>query len=1139
MRPPNSQTAAAHPALTPLADLEQIGQLVLTAEGNILALNGSASRLLGASAAQFIGINARDLVPHNAERFAQMLTQAKHEGFVRDEVVVIQSTQDTGVTVELSLIAAPESGSSELTIHAFFKRIDHDNWQARELEKNEARFREALESAGIGVWDMDIERNETFRSPLHDFHFGYPEPLDNWGYDDFIRHVAPEDQARVADAYLSAMAGGKEYDVKFRVVWPDGSIHWQWSKGRFYLNADGTPKRVAGLTADITRDQQAREKMLLAQRSIDASSEGIVIVDAKAPDMPMVSANPAFYELTGYSESEVIGQNCRFLQQQDTEQQQLMKLRAAISDERDATVLLKNYRKSGQPFWNQLRIAPVKNDAGAVTHYVGLQRDVTRELQLKGDLEFRASHDELTKLRNRKEFRKALDCAIGNASSTELIGVYFLDVDHFKQINDYWDHATGDLLLKEVAQRLESLTEQRVITGRFGGDEFCLAAAGLTGVPEVQEIADDIARELSQPIDIEGHTIEISTSIGISVFPEDARNATTLLKYADDALLQAKRAGRSRAVRFDEKHHAERLAQFSLEGDLKKALKQRELKVFYQAKFNSLTGKTIGFEALLRWIPEHGNPVSPAVFIPTAEQSGLIHDIGRWLISEVFQQISDWRNMGYQLVPVAINISNLQLEATNLADFVLECMHRYDIPGKLVEIELTETLGVYDPAKLSKLIETLRPHGVSFAIDDFGTGHSNLCYLRQYAFDCIKIDRQFVAGLTELTEDAAICRSIVALADIFNMRVIGEGIEDQKTAEFLQRIGCYELQGFLYAKPSKPEEAAKFIAQRPSSSPRTAGQKNAAVHSNASLIHEQLRTDSIRRFGLDQPLNSEGLQTIVDLARTSFGVAHAKFNVVASESTVEKIGSATKTKLSGQEIAYERSQTVCAHTVLGSTVYTVSDLSKHPIHQKNTLVTTDMDLRFYAGVSIYAPDGKVVGTLCLLDHKPRHLNAADYFNLHRFARLIEDWLFQRCVSQSLIDHKLRNERDYHIELSEEWKTASHGGESFGLIAAHCRLEPARWHEHSGYSDKASEVLSKLSPEFGGNAYRLRDNSFRIVFRKTTPATMDTFMQKFLESMVRLFNESPEMTPALLSAHTPFANGTTKDLGKLIEQIRFI
>lgn len=1135
MQPRKNLFQLNHPLLTPLSDLENIGELILDSEGIILGANNTAVLLLKTSLQKLVQQNVCELVSHHTDRLTQILEQVRLDGFVQDEISLDYQDGSGNVGMQISLTLASNQSNYHGCCSFFFKTLDHGDWQVTALAKKEARFRFALESADIGVWDMDIQKNETFRSPLHDYHFGYSTPLKDWGYDDFISHVAKEDRERVADAYYQAMQGGEEYDVQFRVVWPDSSVHWMWSKGRFYLKPDGTPVRVAGLTADVTDVQMAKEEMQLARRSIDASSEGIVIVDAMSSDLVMVNANPAFYNLTGYSVEEVIGNNCRFLQGEDTDVEQVERLRTAIKEQQEATVLLKNYRKSGEAFWNRLTIAPVKNDLGQVTHFVGLQRDVTQEIQLKQDLEFRATHDELTGLRNRKKFTADLHDNIAGYTEEDFLAVYFIDIDHFKHINDYWDHATGDLVLQNIAQKLAVFEKKKGIAGRFGGDEFCLAVSGLSSANEIERVANELLNTLSVPVSVREHTIVSSVSIGVSVFPTDSHDVSTLIAYADDALLQAKKSGRAMQVRFDEHRRLERLAEYSLESKLKKAIENQELAVHYQPKFNSLSNQLMGFEALLRWMPNKREAIPPTTFIPLAESSGLIHEIGHWTITEVFQQQSHWRAKGYELVTVAINVSNVQLESSNLAEFIIEQLSFFDLPGSLIEIELTETVGVYNSVKLINFMAMLRPYGITFAIDDFGTGHSNLSYLRQYSFDCIKIDRQFVVSVLDITDDAAICRSIVALANIFSMRVVAEGIEDKETADFLQRIGCFELQGYLYSKPVAPELAMAFlkIVGAVSIDRVTTPISQTGIYSP----YEMSRQHSIKYFELDKPLKIDALQAVIDLLRSSFEVESAFFNLIFNDLTIEKISSHRTEKGHQKENVHDRAFTLCSHTVLGSTIYTVPNLAEHPIHKSHPMVVGSEGLRFYAGISVYAPDGKVIGALCIIDRAARELTSSNHLDLHRFANLFEECLFYYATSKLKAEYKLRHERHYDLELSGEWRHAAQKALSFGILVVCVDHNLCDASEDLFLTDKVSSLLNQFQHNFDVVVYRLQDDSFHIMFKGFARQSIEHFWALFEEELHE--NVQPERLMPITHniAYTSLASGSTNELQGFLKKLK--
>lgn len=670
------------------------------------------------------------------------------------------------------------------------------------IRESEERLRFALDSAAIGDWEMDLQTGVSRRSALHDGCFGYTEPIACWDHEIFLSHVLPEDRRRVADACQGARREVGEYDVEFRVRWPDGSLHWLWSRGRFYADEAGDAASVAGIVVDITERKRAEEILRLNAQAVARTRNGVIIVDARLPDRPITFVNPAFECLTGYTADEVVGRNCRFLNGGETDQDGIRELRAAQAEAREAKVVIRNYRKDGSPFWNELHIAPVRDEHGELTHYLGVQNDISQHRRHEMELARQASHDPLTGLPNRTLLEQLLTRAVARASRDgSRLAVVFLDLDHFKLFNDGIGHATGDLVLKLIAGRLRNCCGGDDTVVRFGGDEFVLLLPNLQSVDDALPPVRAILHAVAEPARVDGYEILPAASAGVCVFPEDGRAIPELLRRADVAMYEAKRAGRGLVRRFEPAMMRSIAGRIGIETRLRAALAEEQFTLDYQPQVNAVTGRIVGVEALLRWHCPGKGVIMPNRFIRIAEETGLIVPIGEWVLNEACRQNRAWQKAGLPAFPVAVNVSMAQFQRPGLVDAVRRALAATGLAPRFLELEITESLAMDGADALIERLAELRALGVQIAIDDFGTGFSSLNHLKRFALDRIKIDQSFVRDVISDPDDAAICRSIIALAHNLRLRVVAEGVENEAQARLLRRHGCDEMQGYWIAMP--------------------------------------------------------------------------------------------------------------------------------------------------------------------------------------------------------------------------------------------------------------------------------------------------------------------------------------------------
>lgn len=588
----------------------------------------------------------------------------------------------------------------------------------------------------------------------------------------------------------------------------DGSLLWA-DISTHSIELDGKRCRMV-IAHDITRQREAQERLLLLQRAVESSMNGIIIADAQAPDMPVIYVNPSFEAITGYAAAEVIGRNCRFLHDLEPNQPELDILRRSLRDAADCNVILRNHRKDGTLFWNHLFISPVRDDQGSVTHFVGIQNDLTERRQVEADLAFAANHDPVTGLPRFPILEAAL-AGLLEPEGAE-VALLFIDLDRFHAVNESMGHVIGDEALSQQAARMAEILGGPAFLARFAGDEF-VAVVPDGGRERALAVAEALREAIARPIEGDGWRLFMTASIGIARSPGHGETANDLLRRAEAAMTRAKRLGRDAVCEFSATQMQELEDRLVLGARLREAIPRGELELHYQPQVDARSRTVTGFEALVRWnSPELGR-VPPGRFIPIAEALGLMPEVGLWVLEEACRQIRAWRDAGHSGFTIAVNVSAQQLQRPDFVGQVREALARHEVPGALLEIELTESSLMENVERVQSRLAEIKALGVSLSLDDFGTGYSSLAYLKQFALDKLKIDRSFVKDLPDEGADAAIARTIVAVGHELHMVVSAEGVETESQVQFLRGIGCDELQGYHFGKPVAAAEAEAFFTR--------------------------------------------------------------------------------------------------------------------------------------------------------------------------------------------------------------------------------------------------------------------------------------------------------------------------------------
>lgn len=564
--------------------------------------------------------------------------------------------------------------------------------------------------------------------------------------------------------------------------------------------------------ASLNRTERARrraeqQQLLLASSAIESATEGIVIADR---DNRILSVNPAFTALSGHAEVELLGRDLRAYEARSELVQIDPTRREVLHDTGYWQGESWLRAKTGDFLPNLMTVGAVRDEFEQITHYITIFKDLSQYKRDQARLEFLAHHDPLTNLANRKRLLEWLDTALAHARFAEgMVKVLLINLDHFHKINDSLGNPAGDLVLQAVARRLSRGLREREMVACLGGDQFAIL---LEGVTNTDAAARRILDLFVEPFPIVGRDLRMSASIGISCFPQDGKDSQTLLKNAEAAIRQAKEQGGDSYRYFSADMNEAALAQLLMRHDLHQAIERGEFFLVYQPRIALASGQITGVEALIRWNCPQRGIVSPAHFIPIAEDSGLIEPIGEWVNSTAIKQLKAWFNAGIQPARMAINLSARQFRREGLADRIAALLTRNAVAASCIELEITESMTMDDPDRTKAILSELKELGVAIAIDDFGTGYSSLAYLKNFPIDYLKIDQSFIGGLPDDPSDVGITRSIIALAKSLELGVIAEGVETEAQRDFLLRERCDEMQGYLFSKPKPAVELEDLLA---------------------------------------------------------------------------------------------------------------------------------------------------------------------------------------------------------------------------------------------------------------------------------------------------------------------------------------
>lgn len=552
------------------------------------------------------------------------------------------------------------------------------------------------------------------------------------------------------------------------------------------------------------------------------ASDVVMVTDAGTPGGPgprLVFVNDAFERRTGYRSHEVLGRSPSLLQGRRTARASIDRMNHAIGQGQGIRLELLNYRSDGEEFWVDLDITPVRDPSGHCTYWIGIQRDIGQRKAADGELGRMAYEDVLTGLANRRLLVDRLTQTLASCERNPVYcGLLFLDLDNFKDLNDNFGHERGDQLLAQVARRLLGCVRAEDTVARFGGDEFVVLLKNLgSDVAEAATNAEMVSLKIKEQLSadylLSGAEYSTTASLGITLFGMEPAQAEDLLRHADTAMYQAKTSGKNAFRFFDAAMQSMVDERVWLGNELRRSMARRQLCLHFQPQLHA-TDAVCGAEALLRWTYPGRGAISPAIFIPLAEHTGLIKEIGSWVLREACLELVRWASIpALAHLSLAVNVSSQQFAQAEFVDEVLDCLQHTGARPDRLKLELTESTLINDLSDVDRKMASLKSHGIRLALDDFGTGYSSLSYLKRLSLDQLKIDQSFVRDLLTNAHDATIARTIVALGQSLGLEVIAEGVETPEQRDCLADMGCVVYQGYLYSRPLPAAEFAHFVTE--------------------------------------------------------------------------------------------------------------------------------------------------------------------------------------------------------------------------------------------------------------------------------------------------------------------------------------
>jgi diguanylate cyclase (GGDEF)-like protein/PAS domain S-box-containing protein len=712
----------------------------------------------------------------------------------------------------------PDDALLELTgsLGAQLGRVAERREAELALRESEEHFRLIVDHAGVGIIQTSLDGEITLVNDRYAEITGYSRA--ELASMTVAQIVSPVDYEE-AMAQRSTLLRGETRVTRSekRIRHKDGRTIWVSVSTSLVRGDKGEPRHFVSIVEGIAERKEVEAALYQSETQFRQLAENIPqmfwITDVK--HRALVYLSPAFETITGRKVEEAKASPrvlVAVVHPADRRRVQKARKHAAEGGYDETFRLL---HTDGSVRWVRDRGFPIRDATGRVYRVAGIAEDITERKQAEQRMVHLAHYDALTNLPNRLLCQDRLKQSLAHSKRNNWsAAVMFVDLDRFKNVNDTLGHHVGDALLQQASERLSGCVRAGDTVGRFGGDEYLVIMSDLTGPADATIVAQKISNAFAQPFLLEGKQIYITASIGIALYPADSSDQDELVRNADTAMYYAKDRGRNNFQFYQASMSASAIYKLDLENDLRRALERGEYCLNYQPKASLITGEITGFEALLRWQHPQRGVVSPAQFIPLLEETGLITDVGDWVVREACRHIKSWRDAGVTPVPVAVNLAARQFQVNELGANIVAILEEFEIEPHLLELEITESSLMHNTMQAVETLKYLQAYGLRTSIDDFGTGYSSLAYLKRFPLHALKIDRTFVRDIGEDSDDTAISLALINMAHNLGLKVIAEGVETESQLEFLAAHGCDEMQGYYFAKPLTAEESTQFLAQK-------------------------------------------------------------------------------------------------------------------------------------------------------------------------------------------------------------------------------------------------------------------------------------------------------------------------------------
>ncbi|WJM84606.1 EAL domain-containing protein [Dickeya chrysanthemi] len=660
---------------------------------------------------------------------------------------------------------------------------------------SESLFQAILDRCPVGIAVINYDGHYVTVNPAYGAIYGYTQ--EEMAGRSFTMVFPESARDSVLARHRQFLDEGGTLGGEWTVMRRDGVILTIWSESVPFAQHGHRADRLV-YVLDITERQKAREQMKIAAAVYESTQEAIIVINTSRK---IISINPAFTRLTGYSAADVVGQPSYMFKSDRHDADFYTAMWRTVNEDGVWVGEMWDRKKDGSDYLKEMTINVIKDSAGTPINYVGVFSDITQRKKQEALIWRQANYDAVTTLPNRHHFQDKLERAVEHAKqSGRPMALMLIDLDHFKSVNDSLGHRAGDALLLAVSNRLTDCVQGADTIARLGGDEFAIILTDLHQNGDSGCLARTLLAQLAQPFNIDGESMLVSASIGIALFPNDSDTLEELFKNADQAMYAAKSAGRNCFNYYTPALHQAARARLRLTNDLRTAIQCGQFEVYYQPIIELSTNKVVKAEALVRWRHPIRGMISPAEFIPLAEDTGLIVPLGDWVARQAITQLAQWRKIFDPHFQVAINQSPVQLRSKDFTEMTwVQELAQHGLEGNAVIIEITEGLLLNAESRVNDNLHLFRDTGIQIAIDDFGTGYSSLAYLRKFDIDCLKIDRSFVEDLDGVGFE--LCVAIIAMAHSLGLKVVAEGVETQQQCDTLARIGCDYAQGFLFSRP--------------------------------------------------------------------------------------------------------------------------------------------------------------------------------------------------------------------------------------------------------------------------------------------------------------------------------------------------